>query len=248
MAEILGIDVGGTGIKAALVDTVEGKFISDRLRVDTPNPSTPENVAAAIKQLVSDIGYDGIVGCCFPAAVVNGTAKTAGNIDDAWLDTAIDKTFSQATGLPFVVLNDADAAAMTEMRFGAGKDLDGMVIMITIGTGLGSGVFYNGELIPNIEIGRMPGMDVERIELYASNRARKENELSWEEWGERFNYFLEKVATVFTPDHIILGGGASKKFEHYEEKIKIPTHIHVAHTLNDAGIIGAAVAADSTGI
>ena len=244
MAIMLGIDVGGTGIKAALVDTEEGKLVSDRLRVDTPDPSTPENVADAIRQLVEEIGYSGTVGCCFPAVVIHGKAKTAGNIDDAWLDTQIDDTFRQATGLPFVVLNDADAAAMTEMRFGAGTDLEGMVIMITIGTGLGSGVFLNGKLSPNIELGRRPGPNDERIEIHASNRARKVNELSWDDWGPRFNYFLQQVCEIFSPDHIILGGGASKKYKKYEGSIDIPATIHIAETLNEAGIIGAAVAAD----
>lgn len=243
MAIILGIDVGGTGIKAALVDTDAGKLISNRHRIETPEPSTPENVAATVKRLVAEFDYEGTVGCCFPAVVIDGKAKTAGNIDETWRDTQVDTTFEDATGLPFVVLNDADAAGIAEMQLGAGIGLQGMVIMITIGTGLGSGVFYNGQLIPNIELGRMPGKDGEPIELYAGNRARKVNSLSWEEWGPRFNYFLERVARVFSPDHFILGGGVSKKFELYEDAIKVPTAIHVARFRNDAGIIGAAVAA-----
>jgi polyphosphate glucokinase len=244
MATILGIDVGGSGIKAALVDTDAGKLLSDRHRIETPQPSTPENVAATVKQLVAEFGYAGTVGCCFPAVVIDGTAKTAGNIDKSWRNTQVDATFEEATGLPFVVLNDADAAGLAEMQLGAGIGLQGMVIMITIGTGLGSGVFYNGQLIPNIELGRMPGKDGTPIEFYAGNRARKVNSLSWEEWGPRFNYFLERVARVFSPDHFILGGGVSKKFELYENAIKVPTAIHVARFRNDAGIIGAAVAAD----
>lgn len=142
------------------------------------------------------------------------------------------------------MLNDANAAGLPEMRLAAGVGLDGMVIMITIGTGLGSGVFYNGRLIPNIELGRMPGKDGQPIEFYAGNRARKVNDLSWAEWGPRFNYFLERVARVFSPDHFILGGGASKKFQFYEDAIKVPTRIHVAKLRNEAGIIGVAVAAD----
>jgi polyphosphate glucokinase len=243
MANILGIDVGGTGIKAALVDTEAGTLVSDRHRINTPDPSTPENVAATVKHLVAEFQYSGTVGCCFPAVVIDGKARTAGNIDSAWLDRPIDAEFSHATGLPFVVLNDADAAGIAEMRLGAGVGLQGKVIVITIGTGLGSGVFYNGEIIPNIELGRMPGMDGEPIEFYAGNRARKVNDLSWQEWGLRFNYFLERVARVFSPDHFILGGGASKKFQRFEDAIKVPTAIHVAKFRNDAGIIGAAVAA-----
>ena len=244
MAKILGIDVGGTGIKAALVDTEAGNLVSDRRRVNTPDPSTPENVAATVKQLVAEFDYSGTVGCCFPAVVIDGKAKTAGNIDETWRYTQIDATFNHATGLPFVVLNDADAAGIAEMRFGAGVGLQGMVIIITIGTGLGSGVFYNGQLIPNIELGRMPGKDGKPIEYYSGNRARKVNNLSWDQWGPRFNYFLERVVRVFSPDHFILGGGVSNEFQQYEEAINVPTAIPVAKFRNNAGIIGAAVAAD----
>lgn len=243
MTNILGIDVGGTGIKAALVDTDAGSLVSDKRRIDTPNPSTPNNVAATVKQLVAEFDYSGPVGCCFPTVVIDGKATTAGNIDEAWRNTQIDAVFSHATGLAFIVLNDADAAGIAEMRFGAGVGLLGMVIMITIGTGLGSGVFYNGQLIPNIELGRMPGKNGEPIELYAGNRARTANNLSWDEWGQRFNYFLERVARVLSPDHLIIGGGASNEFAQFEDAIKVPTAIHVAKFRNDAGIIGAAVAA-----
>ena len=192
MANILGIDIGGTGIKAALVDTGEGKLNSDRRLIDTPDPSTPENVAATVKKLVAEFDYSGPVGCCFPTVVIDGKATTAGNIDEAWRNTQIDTLFSDATGLAFIVLNDADAAGIAEMQFGAGVGLQGTVITITIGTGLGSGVFYDGQLIPNIELGRMPDKDGEPIEYYAGYHARAENDLSWDEWGYRFNYFLER--------------------------------------------------------
>ena len=244
MAIILGIDVGGTGIKAALVDTDAGHLIGKRRRIDMPDPSTPENVVATVEQLVDEFDYSGTVGCCFPTVVIDGRATTAGNIDEAWRNTQIDTVFNHATGLPFIVLNDADAAGIAEMRLGAGVGLQGLVIMITIGTGLGSGVFYNGQLIPNIELGRMPGKDGEPIEFYAGNRARRESNLTWDAWGRRFNYFLERVARVFSPDHFIIGGGASKEFSQYEEAIKVATTIHVAKFCNDAGIVGAAVAAD----
>lgn len=243
MATILGIDVGGSGIKGALVDTDAGQLVSDRQRIATPVSSTPENVAATVRQLVARFDYSGTVGCCFPAVIIDGEAKTAGNIDKAWRNTRVDNAFSRATGLPFVVLNDADAAGIAEMRLGAGIGLQGMVIIITIGTGLGSGVFYNGELIPNIELGHMPGRDGEAIENYAANRARKDGGLTWEQWGPRFNYFLERVVRVFTPDHFIIGGGISKQFRLFETAIKVPTAIHVAKHRNHAGIIGAAVAA-----
>lgn len=243
MAMILGIDVGGSGIKGALVDTDAGSLTSERHRLATPQPSTPDNIAATVKQLVTEFDYTGIVGCCFPSVVIDGVAKTAGNIDESWRGTPVEAVFGRATGLPFTVLNDADAAGIAEMRLGAGKDLDGMVMMITIGTGLGSGLFYNGQLIPNIEVGHMLGKDGKPIERYAGNRARKMNHLSYKEWGPRFNFFLERVVRVFSPDHFILGGGASKKFELYQDAISVPTPIHVARFRNEAGIIGAAIAA-----
>ena len=244
MHEILGIDVGGSGIKAAIVDTETGDLVSDRHRIPTPRPATTESVAAAVKALVSEAGYSGPVGCCFPTIVIDGRARSASNLGQEWLDVPIDETFSAATGLPFTVLNDADAAGIAEMRLGAGKGLDGTVITITVGTGLGSGLFYRGQLIPNLELGHMPGRDGEPIERYASDRARQENGLSWAEWGERFDFFLQKAARVCSPEHFILGGGASKKFDNFRDTITVPTPIHVARFLNNAGIIGAAVAVD----
>lgn len=245
MSTILGVDVGGTGIKAALVDTVAGTLASERHRIETPAVSTPDNIATVLKQLVDQFDYSGVVGCCFPSVIVDGVARTAGNIDKSWRGTRADHAFGRATGHPFFVLNDADAAGIAEMEFGAGIGLQGMVIMITIGTGLGSGVFYNGALIPNIELGHMPGKDGNSVETYAGNRARKINDLTWDEWGERFNYFLERVDRVMTPDHFILGGGASKKFDRFKHALTVRTPIRVAKHLNDAGIIGAAVAAMS---
>lgn len=242
MATILGVDVGGTGIKAALVDTDTGLLAGDRHRINTPAESTPDNVAEAVKQLLAEFNYTGIVGCCFPSVIINGEARTAGNIDSSWRQTRVDQAFYGATGNRFIVLNDADAAGIAEMQLGVGKGLDGMVIMVTVGTGLGTGAFYNGRLIPNIELGHMPGKDGKSVELYAGNRARKLEELSWDEWGARLNYFLERTARVMTPDHFILGGGVSKKFDRFEHTIKVPTPIHVAKFRNDAGIVGAAMA------
>ena len=242
MAEVLGIDVGGTGIKAAIVDTTTGELLTKRKRLSTPDHSTPKNIAKTVRKLVAQFDYSGPVGCCFPAVVTKGVARTAGNIHKSWRGTSVEALFADATGLPVTALNDADAAGLAEMSLGSGRGLDGMVIMVTIGTGLGSGVFYNGQLIPNIELGRMPGKDGEPIEFYAGNRARRENNLSWTKWGKRFNYFLERVERVHAPDHFILGGGASKKYEQFRHTIKVPTEISVARFLNNAGIIGAAAA------
>jgi polyphosphate glucokinase len=243
MREDLGIDVGGSGIKAALVDVESGALRSDRHRIETPRPATPDSMSAAIRQLVGEFDYEGPVGCCFPTIVVDGHARSASNLGEAWRNVQIDETFERATGLPFVVMNDADAAGIAEMQLGAGRGLDGLVVTITIGTGIGSGMFYNGQLIPNLELGHMAGKDGEPFEAYASNRARKTEELSWLEWGERFNAFLKRADRVCSPDHFIIGGGISKKFEQFRDAITIPTPIHVAKFLNNAGIIGAAVAA-----
>ena len=243
MAQTLGIDIGGSGIKGALVDTGSGELASERIRIPTPKPATPESVAATVRQLVSEHDYSGPIGCCFPTIVVGGVAKSASNMGEDWRDLAVDETFSAATDLPFTVLNDADAAGMAEMRLGAGVGLDGLVITITVGTGIGSALFYRGQLIPNLELGHMAGKGGISIELWASDRARKEEGLSWEEWGGRFDKFLNRAARVCTPDHFILGGGASKKYEYFREVLTVTTPIHVARFRNDAGIIGAAMAA-----
>lgn len=242
MKEVLGIDVGGTGMKAALVDVESGALLSDRHRIETPRPATPDAMAVTIRELVSEFDYNGTIGCCFPTIVVDGHARSVSNLDEAWRNVPIDETFARATGLPFVVINDADAAAVAEMRLGAGMGLGGLVLTITIGTGLGSGMFYNGQLIPNSELGHMAGKDGEPFEAWASKRARLDENLSWPEWGARFNAFLQRVERVCTPDHFIIGGGTSKKFERFKDALTVATPIHVARFLNNAGIIGAAVA------
>lgn len=243
MRQVLGIDVGGTGIKAALVDVESGALQSDRHRIETPRPATPDAMAGAIKQLLGGFEYHGPVGCCFPTIVVDGHARSVSNLHQAWLNVAIDEMFETATGLPFTVINDADAAAVAEMQLGAGTGLDGMVLTITIGTGLGSGMYYNGELIPNLELGHMAGKDGEPYEAFASKRARIAEKLTWSEWGARFNKFLKRVDRVCSPDHFIIGGGTSKKFDRFSDALTVSTPIHVAKFRNNAGIVGAAVAA-----
>jgi polyphosphate glucokinase len=243
MNEVLGIDVGGTGMKAALVDVESGELLSDRHRVDTPKPATPDAMAAAMRQLLDEFDYAGTVGCCFPTIVVDGQARSVSNLHETWRHVQIDETFASATGLPFFVINDADAAAVAEMQLGAGRGLHGMVLTITIGTGLGSGMYFNGQLIPNLEFGHMAGRDSEPFEAYASKRAREAENLSWLEWGARFNAFLKRVDRVCPTDHFIIGGGTSKRFEQFRDALTISRPIHVAKFLNNAGIIGAAVAA-----
>ena len=247
MRGVLGIDVGGSGMKAAVVDVESGALLSDRHRVETPHPATPDTMSTAIRQLVGEFDYKGTVGCCFPTVVIDGHAKSVSNLDEAWRDVQIDSTFERATGQPFFVINDADAAAVAEMQLGAGRGLDGMVLTITIGTGIGSGMYFNGQLIPNLELGHMAGKDGEPFETYTSKRARITENLSWLEWGARFNAFLKRVDRVCSPDHFIIGGGTSKRFDLFRDALMVATPIHVAKFLNNAGIIGAAVAAAQRG-
>ncbi|NNC81042.1 MAG: ROK family protein [Acidimicrobiales bacterium] len=241
---MLGIDIGGSGVKGAVVDTESGELLSERVRLPTPQPSTPENVAAVVEQVVAALDYSGTsAGCSFPTVVVDGQARTAGNIDEAWPGTQVDELFKEATGLRFVVHNDADVAGIAEMSLGAGRGLTGTVIMVTIGTGLGSGVFHGGVLFPNIELGRLPGKDGQPIEFYAGDRARKVEELTWSDWGDRFNYFLQRVERVCTPDHFIIGGGSSRKLDRFIDRLDVGASIRAAQFKNNAGIIGAALAA-----
>jgi polyphosphate glucokinase len=246
MAETLGIDIGGSGMKGALVNTASGELASDRLRIPTPKPATPSAVAETVRQLVSEFDYSGSVGCCFPTIVVDGVAKSASNMGEDWRNLAVDETFSAATDLPFTVLNDADAAGMAEMRLGAGVELDGLAITLTVGTGIGSALFYRGQLIPNLELGHMAGKGGISIEKWASDRARKEEDLSWEEWGARFDAFINRAARVCSPDHFILGGGVSKKYDKFRDVLTVATPIHLARFRNNAGIIGAAMAVADT--
>ncbi len=239
--EILGIDVGGSGIKGAIVNTLTGEIVSERIRIDTPTPSTPDNIARTIGQLVSKFNYEGTIGVSFPTVVIDNQAVTCGNIDESWVGVQIDDLLTAQTGHKYVIHNDADIAGLAEMNLGAGRGEKGMVIMVTIGTGLGTGIYYDGKLVPNIELGRILGMDGKPIEFYAGDKARKQEDLSWKKWGRRFNFFLSHVVRVFSPNLFIIGGGASKKWEKYADQIKIKTPIKIARFMNNAGIIGAAM-------
>ena len=243
MTEVLGIDVGGSGIKAALVDVQAGQLVTERFRVPTPQPATPSNMSSSVRELMTNFDYSGPIGCCFPSVIIKGVAFTAGNISEDWIGTSVEDEFAKATGQRVVALNDADAAGVAEMGLGAGRELDGMVLTLTIGTGIGSALYYNGVLVPNTEIGHMLGPDGKPIEQYAGDRARKLNELDWPEWGERFQVFLQRTIRVLTPDHIILGGGVSKKWDRFSEYVDVRVPIHIAEHRNNAGIIGAALEA-----
>ncbi len=239
--KILGVDVGGSGIKGAPVHTKKGKMIEPRHRIPTPDPAKPDVVAEIIGKIVKHFNWDGPVGVGFPAVVQNGIARTAANIDDAWIDTNVDKLFSGVTGLPVTVVNDADAAGLAEMKFGAGAGVKGTVILVTIGTGIGTVIFTGGKLLPNTELGHviMKGLDAEK---YASDAVRKEEDLSWESWAGRFDEYLHYIESLLWPDLIILGGGASKKDEKYMKYLDLKTPVVPAQLLNHAGLIGAALA------
>lgn len=243
--EILGIDVGGSGIKGALVNLETGELTTPRFRIPTPTPSKPDAVAKVIHRIVKHFKYTGPVGCGFPTLVHHGVARLHSNLDPDWVGVDIPKLFEQHCGMPFVVINDADAAGVAEMEHGAGKDNKGVVIMITIGTGLGSGFFVNGKLVPNFELGRLNYKKKTIWEKYAADSTRTEEKLTWVQWAKRFNVYLQHIDMLFSPDLIILGGGASKHMNLFEKHIKVGVNAYIvaAQTQNEAGIIGAAMAA-----
>lgn len=238
---VMGIDVGASGIKGGIVDVTTGEMLTERLKVETPQPATPKAMAAAFKELIDMHNWeDGLIGVGFPSVVMNGVAMTAANIDDAWIGKSIEEIFGNISGCPVITVNDADAAGLAEVKFGVGKGVKGSVIMITIGSGLGSGLFTDGKLVRNTEFGhfQLKGMLAEH---YASDRTRREKDLSWNEWGERFNEYLIQLRRLFSPNLIILGGGSSKKFKKYSDQITVDTPIRIAEYLNKAGAIGAAI-------
>ena len=241
--EILGIDVGGSGMKGGIVNTETGEMISERFRIPTPESRKPEDMAAVIAEIVNQFDYKGKVGCGFPTVIKKGFCKSPGNLDPSWVGVNVEKLFEDKTGLDFTVVNDADIAGYASMEYGVGKGIEGLVLMITIGTGLGSGAFYNGKLIPNFELGQIPYKKYDKIELWAAASAKEREELSYKKWGKRFNKFLEYVDLIVAPDLILLGGGTSKDFDEFKEYIKIDTPIIPAELQNHAGIIGAAAAA-----
>ncbi|MBI9066552.1 MAG: ROK family protein [Salinivirgaceae bacterium] len=238
--QILGIDIGGSGIKGALVNIETGELITERHRIQTPQPATPQNIKDTVKELIDFFDYEGMVGVGFPAVVQNGIVLSAVNIDKSWIETPINKFLSEGTGCNIVALNDADAAGIAEVSFGAAKDKNGLILLLTIGTGIGSALFINQILLANTELGHLEFSD-STIEKYASDAIRKKEELSWKKWGKRFNEALAYYERLFYPDLFIIGGGISKKIERFEEFISIKTPFAPAELLNNAGLIGAAI-------
>jgi polyphosphate glucokinase len=238
-----GIDVGGTGVKGAAVDLTTGELTTPRVRVPTPQPATPESVVPVMVGLVQQAAYTGPVGCAFPAVIKEGVARTAANIDPSWIGTSVAAAVSsQLEGAAVTVLNDADAAGVAELRFGAGRDVGGVVVMLTVGTGIGSAVFVDGALVPNTELGHLQ-VDGHEAEHRMSETAREKRELSREDWAKRFNRYLELIEGLLWPDLIIIGGGISKTPEKFMPLLESKAEIVPATLANAAGIIGAALMA-----
>jgi len=238
----LGIDIGGSGIKAAPVDVATGTMIAPRQKIATPRPALPDDIAGVVKQLTSSFSWSGRVGITFPGVVTDGVTRTAANLDPAWIGTDAAALFGKATGNPVRVLNDADAAGVAEMTFGAGIGETGTVLMLTFGTGIGSALFTRGVLVPNTEFGHIEihGRDAE---TRASERAKDLGDLSWGKWAGRVDEYLQHIEAVLWPDLIIVGGGISRQSEKWVPRLTgIRARIVPAALLNDAGIVGAAMA------
>jgi polyphosphate glucokinase len=238
----LGIDFGGTGIKGALVDLETGELATERVRIDTPRPSSPDAVAAVVAEIAGSFEWSGPVGVAVPAVVVHGVTRSAANIDPAWVGLDAAGLFSTALDAPVTVLNDADAAGVAEMSHGAGRGEEGTVLLLTIGTGVGSALFVRGALVPNTELGHLEFEGAEAEDV-VSGTAREAAGLSWEEWVGSFNRFLRYVENLLWPDLVVLGGGGSKEADQYLHLLESRARLTVATLRNDAGIVGAAMAA-----
>ena len=240
----LGIDIGGSGIKAGFVDIETGNLIQERIKLDTPQPSTPESIAACIRDMINGLDWKGEkIGCGFPAIIQDGVALTAANIDKSWIGVNVEDLLHSYTGHKYYVINDADAAGIAERMFGCIKNVRGTVLMLTLGTGIGSALFYDGILIPNTEFGHLIYKG-SIAEDWVSNRARKDRMLEYDAWAIELAEFLDYVILLLSPRLIVLGGGISFRFDEFAHHF---THLRVpvvcASAYNDAGIIGAAIAA-----
>ena len=243
MTQVLGIDIGGSGIKAAPVDVAAGSLAAERVKIATPQPSRPEAVAGVVGQLVQAFSWTGRVGITFPGVVVDGEIRTAANVDKNWIGTNARALFGAAAGGAVTVLNDADAAGLAEMRFGAGAGEAGTVLMLTLGTGIGSALFTGGVLVPNTEFGHIE-IHGHEAEKRASERAREEHDLSWGKWAGRIEEYLSHIEALMSPSLIIIGGGVSRKSDKFLPLVSgLRARLIPAALQNDAGIVGAAMSA-----
>jgi polyphosphate glucokinase len=243
LMKVLGIDIGGSGIKGAPVDTAKGVMLDERFRIPTPEGATPKDVAKVVGKVAKHFDWKGPIGCGFPAVIQHGVARTAANVHKSWIGTNAEKLFAESTGCDVQVLNDADAAGLAEMRFGAGKGQEGLVFIITVGTGLGTALFTDGVLVPNTELGHIE-LDCFDAESRASDAARKRDDLTWKQWALRFDHYLDAIEALFWPDLFIIGGGASKRIEKFKDHLSVKAEVVSAKLKNEAGIIGAALAGE----
>src|SRR5215210_6038749 len=244
---VLGIDIGGSGIKGAPVDLSTGELIVDRFKIETPSPSAPKKVAAVVGEIVdrfADQIGDGPIGVTIPAVVTHGVTRSAANIDKSWIDAEAEKVFEDHLGRDIYLVNDADAAGVAEVHYGAAKDHPGLVLLTTLGTGIGSALVYRGVLIPNTEFGHLE-IDGHDAESRAASSIKDKEGLSYSEWAKRLQRYYERVEALLWPDLIVIGGGVSKDSEKFLPKIKVHAEMVPAKLLNTAGIVGAAwLAAD----
>lgn len=238
----LGVDVGGSGIKGALVDLDTGELRTERVRVETPQPATPEAVGATIAEVARSFDFAGPVGVDFPGVVLDGVVQTAANVDESWIGTSLQDTVGHLLPGPSVYLNDADAAGLAEVRYGAGRGEHGTIIVVTFGTGIGTALIHDGELVPNAELGHIE-IGGEDAELRAANSAREREDLTWDEWADRASRYLQSLEALLWPRLFILGGGVSKKAHKWVPRLQTRTPLVMAELLNNAGIVGAALAA-----
>ncbi len=241
--KVLGIDIGGSGIKGAVVDVDKGVLKTDRLRLATPKDPGRKAVTDVVKTIVEHFEWDGPVGCTFPGVIKKGVVYSAANLKSTWVGQDAADMFAQATGCHVEVINDADAAGIAECRFGAASDRKGVVVLLTLGTGIGSAILINGELVPNTELGHLE-FKGGKAEAYAAESVREAQNLSWQEWGQRVGSYMGYLETLFSPDFFIIGGGVSKKLDRYSEFLGIKTDVTAARLLNLAGIVGAAMDAE----
>lgn len=240
---ILGIDIGGTGIKGALVDVDRGVLLTDRYRLETPERSTPKAVTEVAAEITRHFEWTGPAGCGFPGVVRDGVVLTAANVSKRWIGAHGVKLFNEATGCHFTLANDADVAGLAEMRFGAGRARAGVVVMLTLGTGIGTALFMDGKLVPNLELGQLE-LRGKNAEKWTSEKARIEKGLSYKKWAKRLNIYLDRIQGYFWPELIIVGGGGSKKFDRFERYLSVDCELLPAELRNEAGIVGAALASD----
>ena len=244
----VGIDIGGTGIKGAVVDLATGELLTERIKVPTPKGGTPEGILAATVELVKQLQVhdrDAPVGVCFPAVVKHGVTLSAANISKKWIGLEAERLFETALGRDITFVNDADAAGYAEAVFGAARGVEGVAVMTTLGTGIGTAILHRGVLVPNAELGHLE-IDGHDIETRASNAARERDKLSWSEWAKRLHTFYRALEVYLSPDLFVVGGGVSKQHEHFLPLLKISTPIVPAVHRNNAGILGAAALAVRT--